>query len=152
MNPETEFPSSTPPSPRPARKNSSLLKLLLALSCVIASVATAAPMAQVQVLMTKPLPNIPGKEATMLLVTYPPGAQDPVHRHNASTFVYVLEGTVVMQMKGGRPVTLRPGQTFYEDPRGIHQVGRNASDKVPAKFIVVLVKDKGAPILVPVKK
>ncbi len=109
-------------------------------------------MAQVKTLMTKPLLNVPGKEATMLLVTYPPGSKDPVHRHNASTFVYVLEGSIVMQMRGSKPVTLHRGQTFYEDPRGIHQVGRNASNKVPAKFIVLLVKDKGAPVLVPVKK
>jgi quercetin dioxygenase-like cupin family protein len=101
--------------------------------------------------MTKPLPNIPGKEATMLLVTYPPGSKDPVHRHNANAFVYVLEGSIVMQMKGSRPVTLHPGQTFYEDPKGIHQVGRNASNTKPAKFLVLLVKDKGAPVLVPVK-
>jgi quercetin dioxygenase-like cupin family protein len=88
----------------------------------------------------------------MITVDYPPGAQDPVHRHYASTFVYVLEGSIVMQMKGGKQVTLHPGQTFYEDPKGIHQVGRNASDTKPAKFLVFLVKDKGAPILVPVTK
>lgn len=88
----------------------------------------------------------------MLTVTYPPGSEDPVHRHNANAFVYVLEGSIVMQMKGGKPVTLHPGQTFYEDPRGIHQVGRNASKTKPAKFLVLLVKDQGAPLLVPVTK
>ena len=129
-----------------------MLKLILSLSCAIASASAAEPMAQVKTLMTKPLPNFPGKEATMLLVTYPPGAKDPIHRHNANAFVYVLEGTVVMQMRGGKPVTLHPGQTFYEDPQGIHQVGRNASNKVPAKFVVVLIKDKGSPVLVPVTK
>jgi quercetin dioxygenase-like cupin family protein len=88
----------------------------------------------------------------MITVDYPPGATDPVHRHNASAFVYVLEGSVVMQMKGEKAVTLHPGDTFYEDPRGIHLVGRNASDTKPAKFLVFLVKDKDAPILVPVTK
>jgi quercetin dioxygenase-like cupin family protein len=102
--------------------------------------------------MTKALVGIPGKEVTMITVDYPPGATDPVHRHNASAFVYVLEGSVVMQMKGEKAVTLRPGDTFYEDPRGIHLVGGNASDTRPAKFLVFLVKDKDAPILVPVTK
>lgn len=151
MNTKTEFQSPTP-SPSFRWKNSAILKLILSLSCAIAGASAAEPTAQVKVLMTKPLPNLPGKEATMLLVTYPPGAKDPVHRHNANAFVYVLEGSVVMGMKGSRPVTLHPGQTFYEDPKGIHQVGRNASNTVPAKFVVVLVKDKGSPVLVPVTK
>jgi quercetin dioxygenase-like cupin family protein len=101
-------------------------------------------------LMTKALVDVPGKEVTMLTVSYPPGGADPVHRHNAHAFVYVLYGSIVMQMKGDKEVTLHPGETFYEDPSGIHLVGRNASDLVPAKFVVVLVKDKGAPALVPV--
>jgi quercetin dioxygenase-like cupin family protein len=79
-----------------------------------------------------------------------PGGADPVHRHNASAFVYVLEGSIVMQMKGGEKVTLHPGDTFYEDPEGIHLVGKNASDTKPAKFLVFLVKAKGAPLLIPV--
>ncbi len=128
-----------------------ILNLFLLLSCLITR-APAAEQARVTQLMTKSLVNIPGKEATMLTVQYPPGSKDPVHRHNASVFVYVLEGSVVMQMKGGKKVTLHPGQTFYEDPRGIHQVGQNASSTTPAKFLVFLVKDKGAPILVPVTK
>jgi quercetin dioxygenase-like cupin family protein len=103
-------------------------------------------------LMTKELVNVPGKEATMIAVEYAPGGADPVHRHNASAFVYVLEGSVEMQMKGGEKVTLHPGDTFYEDPAGIHLVGRNASDTKPAKFLVVLVKEKGAPILTPVNE
>jgi quercetin dioxygenase-like cupin family protein len=82
---------------------------------------------------------------------YPPGASDPIHRHNAHAFVYVLEGTVVMQLKGGKEVTLTPGQTFYEGPNDIHVLGRNASKTKPAKFVVVLVKNKDAPVLVPVK-
>jgi quercetin dioxygenase-like cupin family protein len=84
-------------------------------------------------------------------VVYPPGASDPIHRHNAHAFVYVLEGTVVMQLKGGKEVTLTPGQTFYEGPNDIHVLGRNASKTKPAKFVVVLVKNKDAPVLVPVK-
>ena len=87
----------------------------------------------------------------MITVVYPPGSSDPVHRHYAHAFVYVLEGSVVMQVKGGKEVTLTPGQTFYEGPDDIHVVGRNASKTKPAKFLVVLVKDKGSPILVPVK-
>lgn len=87
----------------------------------------------------------------MIAVEYAPGAADPVHRHNASAFVYVLEGSIVMQMKGDKEVTLGPGQTFYEAPDGVHLVGRNASKTALAKFLVFLVKEKGAPILVPVK-
>jgi len=101
--------------------------------------------------MTKALPDIPGKEALMLVVDYPPGGADPVHRHDASAFVYVLEGTIVMQVKGGKEVTLKPGQTFYEGPDDIHTVGRNASQTEPAKFVVVLIKKQGAPALTPVK-
>ena len=83
----------------------------------------------------------------MITVDYPPGGEDPVHRHNASAFIYVLEGSIVMQMKGGKKVTLHPGQTFYEDPNRVHLVGRNASKTKPAKFLVFLVKPRGAPIL-----
>jgi quercetin dioxygenase-like cupin family protein len=87
----------------------------------------------------------------MLVVDYPPGAADPLHRHDASAFVYVLEGSIVMQVKGGKEVTLTPGQTFYEGPDDIHTVGRNASQTKPAKFVVVLIKKKGAPALIPVQ-
>jgi len=106
--------------------------------------------AQVTPLMSKDLAEFPGKEGLMITVVYPPGASDPIHRHNAHAFVYVLEGTVVMQLKDGKEVTLTPGQTFYEGSKDIHTVGRNASSTQPAKFIVFLVKDKGAPVLVPV--
>jgi quercetin dioxygenase-like cupin family protein len=111
--------------------------------------ASADDAAKVSELMTKDLASVPGKEVTMITVEYPPGAADPVHRHNASAFIYVLEGSIEMQMKGGEKVTLYPGETFYEDPAGIHLVGKNASNTKPAKFLVVLVKDKGAPILIP---
>src|SRR5215475_2206024 len=107
--------------------------------------------AQVTPLMSKDLPECPGKEGLMITVVYPPGASDPIHRHNAHAFVYVLEGTIVMQVKGGKEVTLTPGQTFYEGPNDIHVVGRNASATKPAKFLVFFVKDKGAPVLTPVK-
>src|SRR5690348_16317605 len=107
--------------------------------------------AKVTELMSKDLPEYPGKEGLMILVEYPPGSSDPVHRHNADAFLYVLEGSVVMQVKGGKEVTLTPGQTFYEGPNDIHIVGRNASSNKPAKFLVFLVKDKDAPVLIPVK-
>jgi quercetin dioxygenase-like cupin family protein len=102
-------------------------------------------------LMTKALPDTPGKEALMLTVVYPPGGADPVHRHNAHAFVYVLEGTVVMQLKGQKPVTLTAGQTFYEGPDDVHVVGRSASTTKPAKILVLLLKKPGAPALVPVQ-
>ena len=104
-----------------------------------------------ETLMSKDLTDIPGKEVTMITVEFPPGGADPVHRHNAQGFIYVLEGSVVMQVKGGKEVTLKPGQTFYEGPDDIHVVGRNASKTMPAKILAILVKDKGAPLLVPVK-
>ena len=107
--------------------------------------------AKVTPLMSKDLAEFPGKEGLMITVVYPPGASDPIHRHNAYAFLYVLEGSVVMQLKGGKEITLTPGQTFYEGPNDIHTLGRNASSTKPAKFIVFLVKDKGAPVLVPVK-
>jgi len=116
------------------------------------SVARAeAPAAIVTPLMTQPLDDYPGKEALMITVEYPPGAVDPVHRHHAHGFIYVLEGSIVMQVKGGKEVTLTPGQTFYEGPNDVHTVGRNASQTKPARFLVLLLKDKGAPVLVPEK-
>ena len=102
-------------------------------------------------LMSKIMTDVSGKEGLLITVEYPPGGSDPIHRHNAHAFVYVLEGSVVMQVKGGKQVTLTPGQTFYEGSNDVHIVGRNASKTQPAKFLVFLVKDKGAPVLVPVK-
>ncbi len=107
--------------------------------------------AQVTPVMSKDLPEFPGKEALMITVVYPPGASDPIHRHNAHAFVYVLEGSVVMQVKGGKEITLTPGQSFYEGPNDVHTVGRNASTTKPAKFLVFLVKNKDAPVLTLVK-
>jgi quercetin dioxygenase-like cupin family protein len=124
------------------------------LTLLLLGLVTGSAMAQEPVvtsLMTQALGDIPGKDALMITVTYPPGGADPVHRHDAHAFVYVLEGSVVMQVKGGKSVTLTHGQTFYEGPDDVHIVGRNASDTKPAKFLVLLVKRKGAPVLVPVK-
>jgi quercetin dioxygenase-like cupin family protein len=128
-----------------------LIKLFLALACLMPGMLLAAQEAQVTPVMSKDLPDFPGKEGLMITVVYPPGSSDPVHRHNADAFVYVLEGSIVMQVKGGKEVTLTPGQGFYEGPDDIHTVGRNASQTKPAKFVVFLVKDKGAPVLIPVK-
>jgi quercetin dioxygenase-like cupin family protein len=119
------------------------------LAFLIAS-ALIAQDAQVTPLMSKDLADFPGKEGLMITVVYPPGASDPIHRHNAHAFLYVLEGSIVMQVKGGTEITIKPGQTFYEGPNDIHTVGRNPSSTKPAKFIVFLVKDKGAPVLLPV--
>ena len=126
------------------------LVLLLLLLPRGASFAQA-PEAQVASLMSKDLTNMPGKELLMITVEYPPGWSDPVHRHNAQGFIYVLEGSVVMQVQGGKEVTLTPGQTFYEGIDDVHVVGRNASTTKPAKLLVLLIKNKGAPVLVPVK-
>ena len=125
-------------------------KLILLLAC-LTPVPLLAQQAKVTQLMSKDLGTIPGKEGVMISVEYPPGSMDPIHRHNAYAFVYVLEGSIVMQVRGGKEVTLNPGETFYEGPNDVHVVGRNASKTKPAKFIAFFVKDKGAPILVPAK-
>jgi quercetin dioxygenase-like cupin family protein len=127
-----------------------IVKRVLLLACFMSGTLLA-QQAKVTELMSKDLPECPGKEGLMITVEYPPGSVDPVHRHYAHAFVYVLEGTIVMQVKGGKEVTLTPGQTFYEGPNDIHVVGRNASKTKPAKFVVFLVKKKGAPVLVPVQ-
>lgn len=121
--------------------------LLLAL----AAGALFAQDAKVTPLVTKDLAGVAGKEVSMLTVEYAPGASSAIHRHNANVFVYVLEGSVVMQVKAGKEVMLGPGQTFYESPDDIHTVSKNASATKPAKFLVFLVKEKGAPGTVPVK-
>jgi len=123
-------------------------KLVLAMACLMSSTLLAQE-ANVTDLFSKDLANLPGKEGLMMIVDYAPGSVDPVHRHNANAFIYVLEGSIVMQVRGGKEVTLTPGQTFYEGPDDVHVVGRNASKTKPAKFVLVMVKDKGAPILVP---
>jgi quercetin dioxygenase-like cupin family protein len=111
----------------------------------------APPQAKVTPLIEKALTDSPGKEVMTATVEYPPGAIDPIHRHNAQAFVYVLEGTIEMQVRGGKLVTLGPGQTFYEGPTDVHVVGRNASKTKPAKFVLFIIKEKGAPLLIPAK-
>jgi quercetin dioxygenase-like cupin family protein len=125
-------------------------KVVLSLVCLMSSTLVAQE-TKVTQLISRELTNLPGKEGLMITVEYPPGSSDPIHRHNAHAFVYVLEGSIVMQVRGGKEVTLKPGQTFYEGPDDVHVVGRNASQTKPAKFVVFLVKDKGAPVLVPAK-
>ena len=120
----------------------------LALLCLMTGRATAEE-PKVTSLMSRDLAESPGREGLMITVEHAPGGSSAIHRHNAHAFVYVLEGSVVMQLKGGQQVTLTPGQTFYEGPDDVHVVDQNASATQPAKFLVVLIKDKGAPALVP---
>lgn len=131
-------------------------KKFTAAACALAGAiamqhASAAGDAVVTPLLDKSFNNLPGKEGLMLLVEYPPGSVDPVHRHDAHAFIYVLEGSIVMALKGGKEQTLTAGQTFYEGPQDIHTVGRNASATKPAKFVVFMVKDAKKPALIPVK-
>src|SRR5262245_21587389 len=132
---------------------STMPRVLLVITLMLGFTAPAAAQEppKVTALFSRDLSDIPGKEGTILIVEYPPGGADPVHRHDANAFVYVLEGSVIMQLKGSDPVTLHPGQTFYEGPDDVHVVGRNASKTEPAKFLVVFIKNKGAPILTPVQ-
>jgi quercetin dioxygenase-like cupin family protein len=126
------------------------LKPILLLAFFLTSTLMAQE-AKVTPLLSKDLPEFPGKQGLMITVVYPPGASDPIHRHNAHAFLYVLEGSVVMQVKGGKETTLTPGETFYEGPNDVHVIGRNASNTKPAKFVVFLIKNKDAPVLIPVK-
>ena len=121
-----------------------ITKLSLMLACLVA-LPLETKEAKVTPLLSKDLTEFPGKEGVMIVVEYPPGSMDPIHRHNAHGFIYVLEGSIVMQVRGGKEVTLTPGQTFYEGPDDVHIVGRNASQTKPSKFVVFFVKDKGAP-------
>lgn len=127
------------------------MKKTLLLALVLAAPLAAQQSTKVTPLITKDLANIPGKEVRMVTVEFPPGGSDPAHRHDAYVFVYVLEGSVVMGVKGGNPVTLTPGQTFYEGPEDIHTIARNASKTKRAKFLAFLLKDKAAPASIPVK-
>ena len=122
--------------------------LLPTLLCIVSgSLEAQGP--QVKTLVTKDLASAAGQEALILMVEYAPGESEPVHRHNAQAFVYVLEGSVVMQVKGQPPVTLSAGETFYEAKADVHLVGRNASQSERARFVVFLVKEKGAPVALP---
>ena len=124
---------------------------LLTLSCAALASERTAPATKVAPLLTKSLAGIDGQEATMITVELAPGADSPPHRHNANTFVYVLEGSVVMQVRGGEEQTLIAGQTFYESPTDVHTVSRNPSKTESAKLLVLMVKPIGAPITVPAK-
>ena len=123
--------------------------LVIACSAQLTQSAPATPQPVVVPVMRKDLPDEPGKEMLMLTVDYPPGAVESIHRHDAYAFVYVLEGSIVEQVRGGKEVTLTPGQTFYEGPNDVHTVGRNASTTKPAKFVVVLLKKKGVDAVLP---
>lgn len=125
--------------------------MLLLFAAGTADAQQAPPEANVTPLMTKALADYPGKEGLVITVDYPPGGASSVHRHNAHAFVYVLEGSIVMGVRGGKTVTLTPGQTFYEAPDDIHTVSRNASATKPAKFLVVLLKNSGEPVSMPVR-
>jgi quercetin dioxygenase-like cupin family protein len=127
-------------------------KILLVVLLGLLASPLLAQAAEVTTLMSKDLGEYcPGKEGEMIIVEYAPGWSDPIHRHNAYAFVYVLEGSVLMKLKGEKEVRLTPGQTFFEGPNDVHVIGRDASSTKPAKFLVFLVKNKGAPVLVPVK-
>jgi quercetin dioxygenase-like cupin family protein len=129
-------------------KNIAVVALML-LAARTANAQQTPPQAIFESLMTKALADYPGKEGLVLTVVYPPGAAEPVHRHNAHAFIYVLEGSVVMGIRGGKSVTLTPGQTFYEGPNDVHTIGRNASSTKPAKFLVVLLKNSDEPVAAP---
>lgn len=124
---------------------------VLAFSLSLAGGTLVAQDDPVRSLLSKDLAGVPGKEVSMITVEYSPGESSPAHTHHAQALLYVLEGSIVMQVKGTAPVTLAQGQTWYEGPDDVHLVSRNASDSAPAKYLVFMVKDKGAPILTPVK-
>ena len=129
-----------------------VLTVLMSVTACLLSGALMAQEAKVTPLMSKILPDISGKEGLMITVEYPPGGSDPIHRHNAPAFLFVLEGSVVMQVRGGKEITLRPGQSFYEDPDDIHVVSRNASRTESAKFLVFLIHKKGDPLVMTAKE
>ena len=130
-----------------------IFSTLITTSTLMAQKAVTPPMAQETItnLMSKDLAGFPGKEVLMYTVDFPPGFSSPVHRHNAQVFVYVLEGSVVMQVRGGKELRLRPGQSFYESPNDIHIVSRNASRTKSARFLVLLIHKKGDPLVIPAK-
>jgi len=122
---------------------------VLACGAQVIQAAHAAPQPIVVPAMQKDIADVPGKEMVMIIVEYPPGAVEHIHRHDAYAFVYVLEGSIIEQVRGGKEVTLTPGQTFYEGPDDVHTVGRNASTTKSAKFVVVLLKKKGVDAVLP---
>jgi len=128
------------------------LASLKAAALVLLSIIILPSMAEnVTPLLAKDLIGLAGKQGMMLTVKYEPGASSTKHRHDAHVFVYVLEGSVIMQVEGGKAVTLGPGETFYESPKDVHSVSKNASATKPAKFLVFIVKDKDKPPVLPAK-
>jgi quercetin dioxygenase-like cupin family protein len=123
----------------------------MSMTLLAQSQAPAATPPVVTPVMTKALADMPGKEVLMITVEYTPGGADPIHRHDAHGFIYVLEGSIVMAVKGGQEVTLGPGQSWYEGPTDVHTVGRNASKTKPAKFLVLLLKNQGVEPVLPVQ-
>ena len=141
-------------SSRPMLVLALLIASTLILSSTLMAQKTATPQKLQETitdLITKDLAGFPGKEVLMYTVDFPPGFASPVHRHDAQVCVYVLEGSVVMQVRGGKELTLLPGQSFYEDPNDIHVVSRNASSTKSAKFLVFLIHKKGDPLVIPAK-
>ena len=128
-----------------------LAPILFTLCLAVAGPLAFAGSGRVDPIMVKQLADVPGKEAMMITVTYEPGGADEIHRHDAHVFVYVLEGSIVMQVKGQPAVTLNAGQSFYEAPDDIHVVGKNASSSERAKFLVMLIKKTNASPVIPVK-
>lgn len=128
-----------------------IASLLAAVACGVLLVPRAEA-ADVKQLMAKPVPELPGREHVMLEVSYPPGEQDRAHRHDAHALIYVLEGTIQMQLQGKPLVTVKAGETFYEGPDDVHLIGRNASSTEPARFVVVLLKKQGVPVVLPLEK
>ena len=118
---------------------------------IVATVSYASKPGKVEPLLAKQLADLPGKEALMITVSYEPGGADDIHRHDSHVFVYVLEGSIVMQVRGEPAVTLKAGQTFYEAPDDVHVVGKNASTTEPAKFLVLLIKKTNTPPVLPAK-
>lgn len=128
-----------------------IIVILFAITLCLSLPLVAGEVSNTTLLKKQALTGLNEKEGVLLTVRYSPGESSPMHRHNAHTFVYVLDGSIIMQIEGGEPVTLERGETFYESPEDIHKVSKNASNSHPAKFLVFFVKDKGAPLLLPVK-
>jgi quercetin dioxygenase-like cupin family protein len=129
-----------------------IASLKAATTLVLLSLITLPSIAEnVKPLLAKDLIGLAGKQGMMLTVEYEPGASSTKHRHDAHVFVYVLEGSVIMQVEGGKAVTLGPGETFYESPKDVHSISKNASATKPAKFLVFIVKDKDKPPVLPAK-
>src|SRR5260370_17243023 len=127
------------PGQRTKEATMTIKLVALILLCLMTGTAVAQE-PKVTSLMSKDLPENPDREALMITVEHAPGGSSAIHRHNAHAFVYVLEGSVVMQLKGGQQVTLTPGQSFYEGPGDVHVADPTASGPPPPKFLVAFTK------------